>query len=365
MVAAAGSARAAEPTTLAAPAILSLPPDDFAFALADVAADDRMPGGYVPGDDPFGQDPLGWNPFDALPRVTLPFDPATAPAIAAPLVGPPDLAGYGPDEGMGADGAAPARSYRGFGRQLGAIKWEIGAVAAYYTIANSRKLFENPIAPHTQKEGFFGRSTRNVGVDKLAHAYSAYVVSELFHARLKHKTDGAPGIEYTAGALGFATTLYTELWDSVERSGGWSWEDVAMNSAGAGFSILRNSVPGLDRKLDYRLMVVPNDKIFSIEGKAHFEQQRYFFALKLSGFDAFERSPLRYLELHLGYFGKDFSNEDRAAGIRPQRRVFVGFGINLRELLFPDPSSRAGRAAGEVLDYFQPPYTALQVPLTR
>lgn len=257
----------------------------------------------------------------------------------------------------------PAR-YGGFGRQLGAVKWEVAAVVGYYTAVNGRKLFRDPQAPRFHSEGWFGKSTKNLGVDKLAHAYSAYIVSELLYARLKYKTGDAPGIAATAAVIGSATMLYTELWDSIEPDGGWSWEDVAFNSMGAGFSLLRNSVPGLDKKLDFRLMIVPNSDIVTTSGKRHFEQQHYFFALKLAGFTPFEKGPLRFLELHAGYYGKDFTLRERALGVEPKRRIFVGVGINLRELLFKNSRSRMGRAAGEVLDYYQPPYTALHRHIT-
>lgn len=271
---------------------------------------------------------------------------------------------YGPQEPETRLDDSQRFRYRSFGGQVGAIKWELGAVVAYYTAINGTKLFEDPTSPHFQQEGWFGKSTKNLGVDKLAHAYSSYVISELLYARLKHKTDNAPGIQYTAAALAAGIMLYSEVWDSIERSGGWSWEDVTFNTLGAGFSILRNSVPGLDKKLDYRLMIVPNSDIITTAGKRHFEQQRYFFALKLSGFDAFKNGPLRFLELHAGYYGKDFTIEDRVAGIPPKRRIFVGFGINLRELFFKNSTRRIGRAAGEVLDYFQPPYTAIHTHVT-
>lgn len=300
-------------------------------------------------------------PGDCLGRLapddrTAYADPDDAEAGRVPLA-------YGPVE-PGGDAPSPDRSYRSFGSQVGAVKWEMGAVLAYYTAINGPKLFEDPVAPHFHREGWFGESTRNVGMDKLAHAYSAYVISDLLYARLKRKTDNAPGIQYTAAALATATMLYTEFWDSIEESAGWSWEDVAFNTLGSGFSILHNSVPGLDRKLDFRLMIVPNSNFINVEGKRHFEQQRYFFAFKFAGFEAFENSPLRLLELHLGYYGRNFTNEDRAMGIRPDRRIFVGIGINLRELFFRNSRSRVGRAAGEVLDYFQPPYTAIHTHIT-
>jgi hypothetical protein len=293
----------------------------------------------------------------ALAQADQIADPSTTTVTLPPSYGPAD-----PDVG---DRPAPdPAQFRGFGRQLGAVKWEMAAVLAYYTAINGTKLFEDPTAPHFHTEGWFGKSTKNVGVDKLAHAYSAYVISDLIYGRLKHKTGDAPGIAITAAVLASSTMLYTEFWDSIERSAGWSWEDVAFNSLGSGFSVLRNSVPGLDEKLDFRLMIVPNSDIIVTQGKRHFEQQRYFFALKLSGFERFDKSPLRFLELHAGYYGKDFTNEDRAAGIEPKRRIFVGVGINLRELFFKNSRSRVGRAAGEVLDYFQPPYTALHTHIT-
>jgi len=293
-------------------------------------------------------------------------EPAVATALAAPPEEPTPVA-YGPADptraSVAPDQPDPAQ-FHGFGRQLGAIKWEMGAVLAYYTAINGPKLFKDATAPHFHKEGWFGKSTRNLGMDKLAHTYSAYVIAELLYGRLKYKTGDAPGIAVTAATLASATMLYTEFWDSIEKSAGWSWEDVAFNSLGSGMSLLRNSVPGLDRKLDFRLMIEPNSDIITVEGKRHFEQQRYFFALKLAGFKAFERGPLRFLELHAGYYGKDFTNEDRAAGIEPKRRVFVGVGINLRELFFKNSRGRVGRAAGEVLDYFQPPYTAVHAHVT-
>ncbi len=288
----------------------------------------------------------------SLSTDALAVQPASG-AVPPGHAGPPDLTV-----------AHAEPSYRSFGGQVGAVKWEMAGILAYYTAINGTKLFKNPEWPHFHKEGWFGKSTNNLGVDKLAHSYSAYVVSEILHARLKRKTGNAKGIQFTAAALASAAMLYTEIWDSIEPTAGWSWEDVAFNSLGAGFSILRNSVPKLDEKLDFRLMIVPHSGFISTEGKRHFEQQRYFLALKFSGFEGVNKGPLRFLELHAGYYAKDFTLRDRELGIEPKRRIFVGVGINLRELFFRDSRSRVGRAIGEGLDYLQPPYTAVHHHLT-
>lgn len=312
----------------------------------------------------------------AAPEASLPIGDFSLPAMQADTIPPnietsPEAVGphlendVPPDAIQWADSNdIPRRPYASFGEDVKAIKWETAAMFGYYTATNAPKLFKNPRWPTTQNEGWFGRDTNNVGVDKLAHAYSTYVISEILHARLKRKTGDAPGIEITSAILASGVMMWSEAFDSIEPTSGWSWQDVAFNSLGAGFSVLRNSVPGLDQKLAFRLLIQPNSDIYTINGKEHFRQQRYFFALKGSGFEGLNKTPLRFLELHLGYRGDDFLNEDRAAGITPKRHVFAGIGINLRELLFKNPRSRAGRAAGEVLDYLQVPYTALHHNLT-
>lgn len=272
------------------------------------------------------------------------------------IAGPPNTPTY--------DGNLPPSRYRSFGSQAGTVKWELAAILAYFTAINGRKLTEDPKWPGTHSEGWFGKSTPNMGVDKLAHSYNTYLLSEIIYGRLKRKTGNAPGIQFTAAALASGVMLYTELWDSIESTAGWSWEDVTFNTLGAGFSILRNSIPKLDEKLDYRMMIVPNSDIYTFEGKRHFEQQHFFFALKFSGFDGLKKGPLRFLELHAGYYAKDFDLRDRELGREPKRRIFVGVGLNLRELFFKNSRSRVGRAAGEVMDYWTPPYTAIHRHIT-
>jgi hypothetical protein len=302
----------------------------------------------------------------ALGLLTAP-DPAPTDIInedgrMGPLQGDPQ---YPQEEDRQFSSDVSPRAYASFGEDVKAIRWEFAAVAGYYTALNAPKLLKDPRWPTTQKEGWFGRSTSNLGVDKIAHAYSAYIISELLYGRIKRKVGEAPGIELTAAALASGIMLWTEAFDSIEPTSGWSWEDVAFNSLGAGFSVMRNSVPGLEDKLDFRLLIQPNEDIYTVKGKEHFRQQRYLFAMKLAGFNAFKQTPLRYVELHLGYRADDFLNEDRAAGVSPKRHVFAGIGINLKELLFKNARTRKGRAVGGVLEYFQPPFTSIQYDLTK
>ena len=90
-----------------------------------------------------------------------------------------------------------------------------------------------------------------------------------------------------------------------------------------------------------------------------YSHQRYLLALKLAGFGRLKDTPLRLVELHGGYYARGFTAEEEADGDPLRRRLFVGAGLNLAELLFPSRPGGFGRAVKSVLEYVQLPYTAV------
>lgn len=291
-----------------------------------------------------------------LPEDLLTFADALEPADAATKT-------YGPpvpsSDAAIAPSFRPARVYDSFGERVGAVKWEAGAIAAVLTATNLGKVIREPQSFRFQDEGLFGRNTNNLGVDKLAHSYNTYLFSEILYRRLERKTGGGTASAVTAAALGAGLQFYGEVFDGLHEGSGFSLQDTAFNLAGAGFSVLRNSIPRVRETVDFRLLIVPNSDIYTPNGKRHFEQQHFLFALKLNGFEKLVATPLRFVELHVGYSAKDFTNEDRAAGITPKRRPFVGVAANLTELFFRDARRPVPKAAATVLEYLQLPYTAL------
>ncbi len=268
---------------------------------------------------------------------------------------------YGPSDQAADAPADPDLRYRSFGSRVGTVKWETAAIFAVITATNIGKVIDDPQSFRFQDEGFFGKNTADLGVDKLAHSFNTYLFSEILYRRMARKTGGGPASAVTAAALGAGLQLYGELYDAVHAGSGFSLQDTAFNFAGAGFSVLRNSVPGLKEKVDFRISIVPNHEIYTFQGKEHFEQERFLLAFKASGFSGINRTPLRFLEFQVGYYAKNFTLADRRNGVIPQRKPFIGLGVNFAELFFKRTRSPVGRAARTVLEYFQIPYTALKL----
>lgn len=312
-------------------------------------------------------------PMLALPMLALPTSPSPSPSLLE------DSASYGPaaDTASAVSPASPRppldrtghvprefASHRGFLQQVGSSKTEVAVMSGYVLAQGIPKLFRPTTGFHFKDEGWFGKDTQNVGMDKLTHAFNTYLIAEILHYRLHRNTGGSEGDALTAGILAAGLMALNEISDGIEPDSGYSMQDIAMNIAGATFSVLRNTVPGLKEKVAFKIEIVPNDQIYSRTGKPHYEQQRFMFSLKGAGFEQLESTPLKYLDLQLGYYASDFLNSDRDRGITPKQHLFVGVGLNLGELLFGKSRSRIGRAAYSVLDYVQLPYTSLRYDST-
>lgn len=306
------------------------------------------------------------------PTISGSFTDLTAVAPDNSLVGPVHDS---PDPGMAEDespgiGASAARSpmhlpaelssHRGFFEQAGSIRTELLLTTAYFGAQSGKKLFRPTVGFHFHNEHWFGDGTTNLGIDKMTHAYDTYLLAEILHYRLHRNTNASHGDALTASLLASMFMALNEVSDGIEADSGYSMQDVAMNTVGATFSYLRNTVPGLKEKLAFKIEIVPNSSIYSYRGQRHYEQQRFMLSLKGAGFQGLRNSPLRFVDLQLGYYATDFRAVDRNAGRIPTQRVFVGLGLNVGELLFGRSNSRFGRAVHSALDYFQIPYTSIR-----
>jgi hypothetical protein len=297
-------------------------------------------------------------------------DPAAAadPRFAAldePTIRMPTFAALEP--GVEGAGGEPGSDQRlSFGKHVRSVRTEMLVGFGYMTVVNIAKIIDRGTQGGFKfhDEGLFGKDTRELGMDKLVHAHNTYLLTELIAARIRKNTRTTAGTELSGALLASGLMLYSEFYDGFK--GGFGFKDVAFNSMGAGFGVLRNTVPGLEEKLDFRRLVVPYDgHVYSFTGLNHYRQDRYLFALELGGFKGLRKSPLRFVELHAGYYATGFTEEEKEDGDPLRRKIFVGVGLNLNQLIFGRaPRSRVTRAASQVLDYWQPPYTYLHANLT-
>jgi hypothetical protein len=210
---------------------------------------------------------------------------------------------------------------------------------------------------HVTQEGWLGKNTEFGGIDKLGHAYSAHMMSDYITWRLRSAGYNGYESSVTAAILSGIAFAGVELGDGFSHYGA-SPEDWIASASGIAFSFLRNNVPGLHNKVDFRMQYVPTMHSGGFVGAGDYDGKKFLLAWKLGGFDTFKDTPLRYMEIHTGYYTRGYTGTGHTGN--ETRTAYVGVGLNLTELLFSQPGVRdteAGSAIRAFNKYFQLPYT--------
>lgn len=209
-------------------------------------------------------------------------------------------------------------------------------------------------SPQTGREDWFGRETDEGGADKLGHLYTTYALSHLY-ATIYHHWDYPQEQALRLGAFSaLGTMTIMELGDSFSDYG-FSYEDMLMNCLGAAAGYWMGSHPDWQKRLDLRLEYAPSLRNFETDFITDYDHHKYLLALKADGFEMLADSPLRYLELHLGYYARGYDDyksyqpdDDR------ERIVYLGLGVNVGKVI-------EGLWKTRIFNYLQPPYTYLPV----
>ncbi len=227
-----------------------------------------------------------------------------------------------------------------FRDEVYAVRWEMAAVGAAIAAIGLRDWDWGGSNFQFIEEGWFGSNTRHGGMDKIGHGFSTYVISDLLTDRIQANASNPAGAAITGAILGFGIMGLAETVDGFTGKHRFSREDIVANGAGALFALVRNSVPGLREKLDFRLLYTPaswekpgiTPDEFTIIPP--YERQRYILALKGSGFESLRATPLRYVELQAGFEARGFGDRERELGYPIERTFYAGIGINLNEVIF-------------------------------
>lgn len=207
--------------------------------------------------------------------------------------------------------------------------------------------FQN--TPKKSNEGWFSNDTKHGGADKLGHFYFSYGTSHLLSKLYEHF-----GYPEKKGALlgsisSFGLTTWMEIGDSFSDHG-FAYEDVIMNLLGSAAGYLLYIKPGLADKIDLRIEYIPSfDQADFI---TDYENQKFLMAVKFDGFDFTQDTFLKYLELHVGYYTRGYSDR-----IDQSRNAYVGVGVNLSRIF----KHLSMPKTAKVFNYFQLPYTYLDL----
>jgi hypothetical protein len=282
-------------------------------------------------------------------------------------------------EDAGVTSPLPFYSVRQFSGHVRSVGWELAVIGGALVAIGVRDWDWGGSRFQFINEGWFGSNTRHGGMDKIGHAFSAYVIADLLTDRIRANAPNPAGAEITGALLSFGIMGAVETLDGFTGKHRFSREDIVANALGAAFSIFRNSVPGLREKLDFRLMYTPaayqRRDFAATEGGLlpPYSRQRYIMALKGGGFEALKDTPWRYLELHGGFDARGFSDRERQLGHPVERTFYVGVGLNLNEILFGAGSlpnfarykdTNPAWVVRKSLEYIQPPYASAYVGTT-
>ncbi|MDZ4183808.1 MAG: DUF2279 domain-containing protein [Desulfuromonadales bacterium] len=205
--------------------------------------------------------------------------------------------------------------------------------------------------PQAKSEGWFGPDTKEGGADKLGHVFTTYVVAQGISSLMEQSWCFTPEEAAWHGALSsFAILGFMEAGDSFSDYG-FSSEDFIANALGSLASYYRYRHPDLARKVDLRweIGLHPEKMDFTTD----YENSKYLVAVKLNGFERFDQSLLKHVELHAGYYARGYSDANES----DQRNLYMGIGLNLTDLF-----RRGGhRRVATFLNYYQPPATYLAI----
>lgn len=245
------------------------------------------------------------------------------------------------------------------GRDTGKVGWEVGGLVAAMTATRFKDITKGGASFRFKDEGFFGKNTQSLGMDKLHHAWKTYVIADVLQGIIEKRTGETRSAAYSAAAISFGLLAYGEVLDGFTERTGFSNEDMVAHAAGAGFALARNAIPGLRQKLDFREQINPSGLGKDLRLVDQLGERKFLFAMQLSGWKRLEDTPWRFVELHAGYFARGFTDAQRARGDPLRRRLYVGIGFNVQQLFARKPKSFVGRVARGAFDYIQLPYTSI------
>ena len=191
-----------------------------------------------------------------------------------------------------------------------------------FKLADSLVGYEK-VSWHVNYEQWFGSDTRDGGADKASHFADFYIVAkemEFIYRKLGYSENAA---RWWGLGIAVSTGVVNEVADGFTHHG-FSWEDLAMDTLGAGTAVL--------------LSVTRTEDLFGIRtshvvSASTYTHDVYAADLKLSGVGrrlGVNLGPLRWLLLSVTYGSKGYRV---SPAIELQRQLGFEIGLNFQQIL--------------------------------
>lgn len=232
------------------------------------------------------------------------------------------------------------------------IKWELLAVTGTAVFLGAKNWnWGSSNSFNMNSEGWFGMDTGSAGADKLGHMYSSYLINEIFTKNLMNRTNDKQQAAIYSTLFSSGIMLMVEVFDGYSVDHGFSYEDLIANGVGIGISYLKNTVPGLDEKIDLRIEYDPTDE-YRNHPVTDYSGHTYWAALKLGGFEDLQDTPFKYFELQVGYHAEGFKKHEEFYYPEKKAEVLVGIGLDLTEVFFKPLKKHTNGAFVDYADTF-------------
>lgn len=248
-----------------------------------------------------------------------------------------------------------------------ALTWELSGIVAGITYLGIEEWNWGSASFKFNAEGWFNMDTGSGGADKLGHLYTSYLIDEYLTNQLYKKSGDIHFAARNSAIFSWGLMMFVEAFDGYSSDHGFSYEDVVMNTTGIAISYLKNTVPGLDEKIDLRIEYHPSKGMKGFHPITDYTGLTYSAALKLAGFETLKSTPLKYLELQLGYYAQGFKKDDAPYFANRNTSLYLGIGLNLTEVLFKPVKKYWDKPVVNYADtffrYYQAPATYASIDL--
>lgn len=233
------------------------------------------------------------------------------------------------------------------------MKYELGLAFTGITLwgINRWDWFQNSMRARNEY-GFSKRSSTG-GADKTGHFVSAYFLSRFLTYSLERRSYEHKDAAFHGAMGALALMTWIEIGDATCKYG-FSVEDQIANMIGVYASYLSKAYPSIGRKINIRLEYWPTSTTDqNTDLVADYSGMKHLIALRAAGFARFSQSPLRFFELHLGFYSRGYRSFDQS----PRERVlYTAIGIDLNKLLNPIMPGNTSR----IFEFYQPPKTYVE-----